>query len=415
MTIFQPPFIDRSQQFKELATSIEQKHIRRHNKPPGDYRRDENRPSPAFTNISNVALSFGAEMYLFRKMLADHSQDYIFASRAYSKMSPMERESFDEDVKDKLTQFHSINVQLGHRVNSSDGLRNATERSHLSRVQEGLTVYLKQIIAMVSLLKKEHLQRLHAKSKSQNLMKIAQEAGHVYKYHRGLEELVHGSELEFSDKLTHKLREIQAKHPCMQYIPEEVNSDYYLVEEKSNVKIQKEDLLDGEDAGWDGIDELDVLIVPQDKPVQNRASPIIFKEEVRNRRRDVGGGYDAERESYEKWRDEQGEQFAVEFQQQAELRKKEFVKEDQDDEILKLQQHLTEIASLHTVFSEKVLEQDRDVELIHDHALHTTENITDGNEWIRKAITNSGKQRAFLLFSIVVLSFALLFIDWYNP
>lgn len=140
----------------------------------------------------------------------------------------------------------------------------------------------------------------------------------------------------------------------MQYIPEEVNSDYYLVEEKSNVKIQKEDLLDGEDAGWDGIDELDVLIVPQDKPVQNRASPIIFKEEVRNRRRDVGGGYDAERESYEKWRDEQGEQFAVEFQQQAELRKKEFVKEDQDDEILKLQQHLTEIASLHTVFSEKV-------------------------------------------------------------
>lgn len=30
-----PPFIDRSEQFKTFATSIEQKHIRRHNEKPG--------------------------------------------------------------------------------------------------------------------------------------------------------------------------------------------------------------------------------------------------------------------------------------------------------------------------------------------------------------------------------------------
>ena len=169
MAVENPPFSDRSEQFRSLATSIEQKHIRRHNEKPGVSRRDENRPSPAFTNISNVVYPLATEMYLFRKKLEERSQDYIFATPAYAKMSSEERESFDADVKEvrsalehciasyfsfqKLSQFESFINQLGQRVNSSDGLRNATERGHLTRVQEGLRTYLKEIVDFVSLLK----------------------------------------------------------------------------------------------------------------------------------------------------------------------------------------------------------------------------------------------------------------------
>uniref|UniRef100_A0A1I7TFI0 t-SNARE coiled-coil homology domain-containing protein n=1 Tax=Caenorhabditis tropicalis TaxID=1561998 RepID=A0A1I7TFI0_9PELO len=421
MTIFKPPFIDQSEQFKSIATSIEQKHIRRHNEKPGVSRRDENRPSPTFVNISNVVLPLASEVYLFRKKLEECAQDYIFATPAYSKMSSEERESFDSDVREKLSQFESLINQLGHRVNNSDGLRNATERSHLIRVHEGLRTYLKEIVDFVSLLKKEHLKRLQVKNHSlADDVKSAQKDGHVFKYHHGLDELLHSSDLAFSAKFLEKIQELKSNHPCIQFKPQKSNSidqDYELITD-TVWKTEKEEMIVDQDAGWDGIDEFEFEEITKSKPKENRASPILFNESLRNRRREVAG-FDEEQDelrgSYERWKNEQGDQYVEQFQQQTAIIKEKFVKADRDDEIEKLEQQISEIQSLSSVFSEKLMDQERDIDLINDLALHTSENLVDGNEWIRKAITNSALRRVILLFCIVVLTFTLLFLDWYNP
>lgn len=68
-------------------------------------RRDENRPSAAFINISNIVIPLAAEIYSFRKMLDKRAQDYIFATPSYSKMSSEERENFDIEVKEVLARL----------------------------------------------------------------------------------------------------------------------------------------------------------------------------------------------------------------------------------------------------------------------------------------------------------------------
>ena len=43
-----------------------------------------------------------------------------------------------------------------------------------------------------------------------------------------------------------------------------------------------------------------------------------------------------------------------------------------------------------------------------------TENVKDGNEELRKAIQNQASIRVYVLFFLLVMSFSLLFLDWYN-
>lgn len=72
------------------------------------------------------------------------------------------------------------------------------------------------------------------------------------------------------------------------------------------------------------------------------------------------------------------------------------------------------IAELQELFTEKILEQDQDLDRIDTIAVSTTENIVDANTEIRSAIRNNAGLRVYILFFILVLSFTLLFLDWYN-
>lgn len=72
------------------------------------------------------------------------------------------------------------------------------------------------------------------------------------------------------------------------------------------------------------------------------------------------------------------------------------------------------IAELQELFTEKILEQDQDIQRIDSIAANTTENIADANTEIRSAIQNNAGLRVYILFFILVLSFTLLFLDWYN-
>ncbi|OWF49507.1 Syntaxin-18 [Mizuhopecten yessoensis] len=58
-------------------------------------------------------------------------------------------------------------------------------------------------------------------------------------------------------------------------------------------------------------------------------------------------------------------------------------------EVSHIEGQVVEIARLQEIFTEKVLEQDKDIDRIAENVVGATENIKDGNEEIREAIKNS--------------------------
>ncbi|CAJ0582854.1 unnamed protein product, partial [Mesorhabditis spiculigera] len=85
-----------------------------------------------------------------------------------------------------------------------------------------------------------------------------------------------------------------------------------------------------------------------------------------------------------------------------------------NSEIDQLETQIAEIQRLQDRFSDKLTEQEHDIETVHDTAVRTTENLKEANEWIRDSISDSAARRMIVLFCIVVITFSLLFIDWYN-
>jgi len=85
-----------------------------------------------------------------------------------------------------------------------------------------------------------------------------------------------------------------------------------------------------------------------------------------------------------------------------------------NDEVREIQSKVVKIAELQEVFTEKVLEQNEDIERINTTLIGTTENLRDANTQIRQAIQNNAGLRIYILFFLIVMSFSLLFLDWYN-
>ncbi|XP_044002449.1 syntaxin-18 [Aphidius gifuensis] len=85
------------------------------------------------------------------------------------------------------------------------------------------------------------------------------------------------------------------------------------------------------------------------------------------------------------------------------------------EEVKIIENKVVHIAQLQEIFTENVLTQDRDLDRLMTTVVGATENVKDANEQIRQAIQRNASLRAFILFFIVVISFSLLFLDWYNP
>ncbi|XP_046851313.1 syntaxin-18-like [Xenia sp. Carnegie-2017] len=83
-------------------------------------------------------------------------------------------------------------------------------------------------------------------------------------------------------------------------------------------------------------------------------------------------------------------------------------------EVRNIEGQVVEIAKLQEVFSEKVLEQSKQIDQVYETTVKTTENVKDGNENIREAIKNNASFRVWILFFLVMCSFSLLFLDWYS-
>lgn len=84
------------------------------------------------------------------------------------------------------------------------------------------------------------------------------------------------------------------------------------------------------------------------------------------------------------------------------------------DEVRQIESKVVHIAELQELFTEKVLQQDRDIERIATSVVSATDNMRDANEQIRQAIQRNAGLRVWILFFLLVMSFSLLFLDWYN-
>ncbi|KAH0616309.1 hypothetical protein JD844_027334 [Phrynosoma platyrhinos] len=84
------------------------------------------------------------------------------------------------------------------------------------------------------------------------------------------------------------------------------------------------------------------------------------------------------------------------------------------DEVRQIEGKVVEISRLQEIFTEKVLQQEVEIDNIHQIVVGATENIKEGNEDIREAIKNNAGFRVWILFFLVMCSFSLLFLDWYG-
>ncbi|TKR88893.1 hypothetical protein L596_013065 [Steinernema carpocapsae] len=84
-------------------------------------------------------------------------------------------------------------------------------------------------------------------------------------------------------------------------------------------------------------------------------------------------------------------------------------------EVEAIEKQVEELHRMQKFFSEKVMDQEVDIIKVHTAAEETVENIKDGNDLIRSAIKNGASRRVIFLFCLIVLTFTLLFLDWYNP
>ena len=83
-------------------------------------------------------------------------------------------------------------------------------------------------------------------------------------------------------------------------------------------------------------------------------------------------------------------------------------------QVRQIEHRVVKIAELQDVFTEKVLQQEKDVERISSTVVGATENVRDANTQIRQAIQRNAGLRVWILFFLLVMSFSLLFLDWYN-
>ncbi|CAG0893850.1 unnamed protein product [Darwinula stevensoni] len=84
------------------------------------------------------------------------------------------------------------------------------------------------------------------------------------------------------------------------------------------------------------------------------------------------------------------------------------------DEVKQIEGKVVRIAELQEIFTEKVLDQEKDIEKLSHTVVGTTENVKFGNEQVREAIKKNAGFRVWILFFLLVMSFSLLFLDWYN-
>lgn len=110
------------------------------------------------------------------------------------------------------------------------------------------------------------------------------------------------------------------------------------------------------------------------------------------------------------------EELSAEEMQMFELENEGLYKElnSLSDEIAQMESKVVHISELQKTFTEQVLSQEKDIERIATTVATATDDVKDANDQIRQVIKRNAGLRVWVLFFLLVMSFSLLFLDWYN-
>ncbi|KAK8962522.1 Syntaxin-81 [Platanthera guangdongensis] len=84
------------------------------------------------------------------------------------------------------------------------------------------------------------------------------------------------------------------------------------------------------------------------------------------------------------------------------------------DAVQETETKMIEMSALNHLMSTHVLQQSQQIEYLYDQAVETTNNVQLGNKEISKAIQRNSSSRTFILLFFFVLTFSIIFLDWYS-
>ncbi|XP_044509404.1 syntaxin-81-like [Mangifera indica] len=84
------------------------------------------------------------------------------------------------------------------------------------------------------------------------------------------------------------------------------------------------------------------------------------------------------------------------------------------DAVQQTETKMVEMSALNHLMSTYVLQQAQQIEVLYDQAVEATKNVELGNKELSQAIQRNSSSRTFLLLFLFVLTFSILFLDWYN-
>ncbi|KAE9421611.1 hypothetical protein Angca_006343 [Angiostrongylus cantonensis] len=331
-----------------------------------DLNRQENlRTSLAYKKMVGHALSLGKDIVEFQQVVLSRRCDYLSFNSPTRIMDDFERDMFDRDTEKVLSQLSDATRRFSSQT-ASDLLSRREEKSHLTFVAASLDTHLKRIGKMVT------------DMRTLRLCSAAQK--------RNVQRLYNLVEAKQKREREHKQEGCEANTSPLQSPESQLH-----VRRRRYKKMQGKQDIDGESRP---------LIVKSPEVEDDSKSPpsSIYCFESQSG------------EDIDSW---------ITYEERTQL-----VAENErlldrfshmHSQIEGLETQIAEIQRLQETFAEKIMDQEKDIEIINEAALQASENLRDGNEWIRQAISNSAGRRVVVLFCIVVITFTLLFIDWYNP
>ncbi|KAJ7961370.1 syntaxin-81 [Quillaja saponaria] len=84
------------------------------------------------------------------------------------------------------------------------------------------------------------------------------------------------------------------------------------------------------------------------------------------------------------------------------------------DAVHETETKMVEMSALNHLMSTHVLQQAQQIELLYEQAVEATKNVELGNKELSQAIQRNSSGRTFLLLFLFVLTFSIVFLDWYS-
>ncbi|GMR58534.1 hypothetical protein PMAYCL1PPCAC_28729, partial [Pristionchus mayeri] len=330
--------------------------------------------TPVFSLLTRQLGEIAADLVNLMQLVLTKRADYLAFNTFHPVMSDGERDRFDTNTLKALTGLKTI-VNSSHERIKMEEMREE-EKEHLKAVAEGLERRIKSIVDICGQMRTTRLSHLARRKR------------------------------DF--RLSHLVKEKKAKELKSGLSP--VNSHNSLLAlERRGEQEERQRKIDTED--WEGF---------EDSRENAKENETVFEEMERREME--------EREMKERSRVLTPEQLEMEHSGHGmtggETERMQLMEDNErtyerlanvHKEMDNVEMQVAEIQRLQETFADKLMEQEADIEILHEQAQNTTENLREANDFIREAITNSASRRVVILFCIVVLTFAILWVDWYNP